>query len=36
MYFRKSLFSIERGDFALIAAAMGVADAFEGAGTQED
>ncbi len=36
MYFRKSLFSIERGDFALIAAAMGVGDAFEGAGTQED
>nr|WP_295464229.1 EVE domain-containing protein [Mesorhizobium sp.] len=36
MYFRKSLFPIERGDFALIAASMGVGDAFEGARTQED
>lgn len=28
MYFRKSLFRVDRGDFALIAAAMGVADQF--------
>lgn len=36
MYFRKSLFSIEPVDFALVAAAMGVGDAFERTVTQED